>query len=77
MPDVAFGSLSKWQKTDCINNSSENTCTNLAIQEAYISEKNHYIGIRCCSEAACMARATVLAKAAAKGSDRSSDPPVC
>ena len=68
MDDVTFGPLSKWQKTDCINNSADNTCTNLATQEATLHDGSWSIGIRCCDEPACMERAKVLAIASVKPS---------
>jgi hypothetical protein len=68
MSDVKFGSLSTWQKKDCINNSLEHTCDNPATQEAYISEGNLYVGIRCCELPECMERAKELALVSRRGS---------
>jgi len=56
--DVAFESLSSWQKPDCINNSAGHKCDNPATQEAVYGTNR----VRCCDEDPCKIRAATLAK---------------
>ena len=61
-PDVTFQPLSDWQKRDCINQATEFTCGNDAVQEAVIFEGSIQAVVRCCTDSACKARASELAR---------------
>ena len=60
--EVRFETKSSWQKTDCINNSAENTCDNPSTLEAVFGEGAMTKRVRCCTEPVCKERAATLAR---------------
>ena len=58
---VQFRPKSSYQKSDCINNSSEHKCARPSTLEAYLQNGHTSASIRCCTDEACKKRAADLA----------------